>query len=122
MPASISVASDPAMIKEIVDTFKEAMLTSEKNRKEDTKELAQTIIALQSKMVQTMINKNKSFSATGGSSIGGGYDGSQLESIVDAISKAQSELIKELAQTQTKELSLLIGNVLKEIQQMSNKS
>lgn len=121
IPANISVASDPEMIKEIVETFKEAMVTSEKNRKEDTKELAQTIIALQSKMVQAVMSKNRTFSS-GSATGGGGYNSSDLESIVETISKAQSELIKDLASTQTKELTTLIGNVLKEIQQMSTQS
>ena len=117
--ATVSVASSPEMIKEIANVFKEAMVASEKNRKEDTKELAQTIVALQSKMAQTMMSKPI---VTSSGEIVSGYNPSQLEDAVVNITKAQSELIKELAHTQTQELSQLISNVLKEIQQMSTQS
>ena len=115
-PASVTVASDPEMIKEIVSAFKEAIVTSEKNRKEDTKELAQTIIALQSKLTQTMLGKQP---AGGDNSLG---NATRLEEIVAGITQAQSQLIKDMAQAQTQELSELISRVLKEIQQMSTQT
>lgn len=115
-PASVTVASDPEMIKEIVSAFKEAIVTSEKNRKEDTKELAQTIIALQSKLTQTMLGKQP----VGGD--GGLGSATRLEEIVAGITQAQSQLIKDMAQAQTQELSQLISRVLKEIQQMSTQT
>ena len=116
-PASVTVASDPEMIKEIVSAFKEAIVTSEKNRKEDTKELAQTIIALQSKLTQTMLGKQPV--GGDGSSFG---NATHLEEIVAGITQAQSQLIKDMAQAQTQELSELISRVLKEIQQMSTQT
>lgn len=116
-PASVTVASDPEMIKEIVSAFKEAIVTSEKNRKEDTKELAQTIIALQSKLTQTMLGKQPV--GGDGSSFG---NTTHLEEIVAGITQAQSQLIKDMAQAQTQELSELISRVLKEIQQMSTQT
>jgi len=113
-PTAVTVASDPEMVKGIVDAFKEAIVTSEKNRKEDTKELAQTIVALQSKLTQTLLDKK------GISTVSYGEGASpQLDEIISGISKAQGELIKEMAQAQTQELSQLISGVLKEIQKMS---
>ena len=56
-PTVVSVANDPALIKGIVDALKEAMITSEKNRKEDTKELIQTLMDLQNKLVQSVLEK-----------------------------------------------------------------
>ena len=145
-PTVVSVANDPAMIKGIVDAFKEAIITSEKNRKEDTKELAQTIVALQSKLMQSMMAKMPTTPAqnptveaksatvettkvttvetrvTSSNEASGGIQASQLEDIVAGISRAQSQLIKEMAATQTEQLSQLISKVLKEIQQMSTQT
>ena len=113
-PSAVTVASDPEMVKGIVDAFKEAIVTSEKNRKEDTKELAQTIVALQSKLTQTLLDKKGISTVTYSEGTS-----PQLDEIISGISKAQGELIKEMAQAQTQELSQLISGVLKEIQKMS---
>ena len=140
-PTVVSVANDPQMIKGIVDAFKEAIITSEKHRKEDTKELAQTIVALQSKVMQDMMNKMSNQSTASASRVEtkvttvetkvmnaeatnnqSGFQLSQLEDVVAGISKAQGELIKDMAQSQTEQLSQLISKVLKEIQQMSTQT
>jgi len=112
--ADISTAGGANVVKGIVDAFKEVIKTSEKHRKEDTKELAQTIVALQGSMMDrqvvtpegVIVNSNEP----------------KLDDIITGISRAQSELIKELAHAQTQELSQLISSVLKEIQQMSVKT
>lgn len=140
-PTVVSVANDPQMIKGIVDAFKEAIITSEKHRKEDTKELAQTIVALQSKVMQDMMNKMSNQTTANASRVEtkvttvetkvmnaeatsnqSGFQLSQLEDVVAGISKAQGELIKDMAQSQTEQLSQLISKVLKEIQQMSTQT
>ena len=115
---SVTIASDPNMVQGIVEAFKEAMVTSEKNRKEDTKELAQTIVALQSKLTQTILDKNSG----GISALGSSTTTTNLDEVISGISKAQGELIKEVAQIQTKELSQIISDVLKEIQKMSTQN
>lgn len=116
--APVRNTSDPEIIKGIVEAFKEVIETSEKNRKEDTKELAQTIVALQSKLMQSAGGR-----VGPGASVASGVDNlPRLEEIIAGISKAQGELIKEMAQAQTQELSQLISRVLKEIQQMSTQT
>jgi len=114
---AVTIASDPNMVQGIVEAFKEAMITSEKNRKEDTKELAQTIVALQSKLTQTIRDKN-----SGNVVNTAAPQPANLDEIISSISKAQGELIKEVAQVQTKELSQIISDVLKEIQKMSTQN
>ena len=96
---SSSLGNNPEAVREIAKTFKEAIISSEKNRKEDTKELAQTIVALQSRLTQTIMEKQTKTS-----------------------SLAQSQMIKDLAEIQTKEFSQIITQALKEIRQMSNDS
>ncbi len=122
MGGSVVVNSDPAAIQGIVDAFKDAIISSEKNRKEDTKELAQTLIALQSRLTQSILERQPVPVSVG--------EGGEIihapmpavDELVAGITKAQTELITELAHTQTQELSTLISNVLKEIQQMSTQS
>ncbi|MBR1605339.1 MAG: hypothetical protein IJ660_04450 [Alphaproteobacteria bacterium] len=93
----VQSAASPEMAHEIAKAFKEALVTSDKNRKEDTKELAQTLMALQSKLTQTILEKqNKN------------------------TTESQSELIKTITHTQTQEFSAIISQALKEIRQMSN--
>lgn len=96
---SSSLGNNPEAVREIAKAFKEAIISSEKNRKEDTKELAQTIVALQSRLTQTIMEKQTKTSSV-----------------------AQSQMIKDLAETQTKEFSQIITQALKEIRQMSNDS
>lgn len=119
---SVVVNSDPAAIQGIVDAFKDAIISSEKNRKEDTKELAQTLIALQSRLTQSILERQPVpvNVGEGGEIIHAPMPA--VDELVAGITKAQTELIKELAHTQTQELSTLISNVLKEIQQMSTQS
>lgn len=90
---------NPEAVREMVTAFKEAIVSSEKNRKEDTKELAQTIVALQSRLTQTILEKQTKTSSV-----------------------TQSQMIKDLAETQTKEFSQIITQALREIRQMSNDS
>lgn len=119
---SVVVNSDPAAIHEIVGAFKDAIISSEKNRKEDTKELAQTLIALQSRLTQSILERQPVPVSVG--------EGGEIvhapmpavDEMIAGITKAQTELITELAHTQTQELSALISGVLKEIQQMSTQS
>lgn len=99
---AVTIASDPNMVQGIVEAFKEAMITSEKNRKEDTKELAQTIVALQSKLTQTILDKN-----SGNVVNTAAPQPANLDEIISSISKAQGELIKEVAQVQTLVMQLL---------------
>lgn len=118
--SSITVANDPEMVKGIVEAVRDAIVTSNRHRKEDTKELAQTIIALQSKLTQTLMSNGNIPSAE--SQEGGVNSSSNLDKIISGISHAQSELIKEMTQAQTQELSQILSGVLKEIQQMSTQS
>ena len=93
----VQSAASPEMAHEIAKAFKDALVTSDKNRKEDTKELAQTLMALQSKLTQTILEKQSKNTT-----------------------ESQSELIKTITHTQTQEFSAIISQALKEIRQMSN--
>ena len=143
-PISSTVTADGDFAKEIASALKEAISVTDDNRKKDSENLTKAIIDSQNKLAEIMaqnnsanieaqnrlaqmlVQNNTANTATNANAnniqINTAATFPPVEEMISGIVKVQSELFKEMAKTQTSELSAIISLALKESQQLSTQS
>ncbi len=145
-PISSTVTADASFAKEIASAIKEAINVTDDSRKKDSENLTKAIIDSQNKLAEIMAQNNsanieaqnrlaqmlvQNNTANNASSSNNNANNIQIntaatfppvEEMISGIVKVQSELFKEMAKTQTTELSAIISLALKESQQLSTQS
>ena len=143
-PISSTVTADGDFAKEIASALKEAISVTDDNRKKDSENLTKAIIDSQNKLAEIMAQNNSanieaqnrlaqmlvqnntannaSSSNANNIQINTAATFPPVEEMISGIVKVQSELFKEMAKTQTSELSAIISLALKESQQLSTQS
>jgi len=145
-PISSTLTADDSFAKEIASALKEAIAATDDNRKKESQELTRAIVDSQNKLAEIMVQNNSATqeaqnrlaqmlvqnnTANSATSSNNNANNIQIntaatfppvEEMVRGIVKVQSELFKEMAKTQTSELSAIITLALKESQQLSTQS
>ena len=145
-PISSTLTADDSFAKEIASALKEAIAATDDNRKKESQELTRAIVDSQNKLAEIMVQNNSATleaqnrlaqmlvqnnTANSATSSNNNANNIQIntaatfppvEEMVSGIVKVQSELFKEMAKTQTSELSAIITLALKESQQLSTQS
>ena len=143
-PISSTVTADETFAKEIASAIKDALNTNEDQRKQDSELLTKAIIDSQNKLAEIMVKNNTanieaqnklaqmlvqnntannaSNSNANNIQINTAATFPPVEEMISGIVKVQSELFKEMAKSQTTELSAIISLALKESQQLSTQS
>ena len=143
-PISSTVTADGDFAKEIASALKEAISVTDDNRKKDSENLTKAIIDSQNKLAEIMAQNNSANieaqnrlaqmlvqNNTANTANNANANNIQIntaatfppvEEMISGIVKVQSELFKEMAKTQTSELSAIISLALKESQQLSTQS
>ena len=140
------MTADDSFAKEIASALKEAIAATDDNRKKESQELTRAIVDSQNKLAEIMVQNNSATleaqnrlaqmlvqnnTANSATSSNNNANNIQIntaatfppvEEMVSGIVKVQSELFKEMAKTQTSELSAIITLALKESQQLSTQS
>ena len=141
-PISSTVTADEGFAREIASAIKEAISETDDSRKKDSQEITKAIIESQNKLAeimaqnnsanieaqnrlaQMMVQNNTANNASNANNIQINTAATfpPVEEMINGIVKVQSELFKEMAKTQTSELSAIISLALKESQQLSTQS
>ena len=145
-PISSTLTADDSFAKEIASALKEAIAATDDNRKKESQALTRAIVDSQNKLAEIMVQNNSATleaqnrlaqmlvqnnTANSATSSNNNANNIQIntaatfppvEEMVSGIVKVQSELFKEMAKTQTSELSAIITLALKESQQLSTQS
>ena len=145
-PISSTLTADDSFAKEIASALKEAIAATDDNRKKESQELTRAIVDSQNKLAEIMVQNSSATleaqnrlaqmlvqnnTANNATSSNNNANNIQIntaatfppvEEMVSGIVKVQSELFKEMAKTQTRELSAIISLALKESQQLSTQS
>ena len=143
-PISSTVTADGDFAKEIASALKDAIAVTDDNRKKESETLTKAIIDSQNKLAEIMAQNNSanieaqnrlaqmlvqnntannaSSSNANNIQINTAATFPPVEEMISGIVKVQSELFKEMAKTQTTELSSIISLALKESQQLSTQS
>ena len=110
------------------------MKFSESARQNETRELTNAILESQNKLAQMLVQNNQAQAAANVSNTTATANNNAnniqinttpfppIEDIVSGIVRAQSQLFREMAETQTKELSAIISVALKESHQLSTQA
>ena len=145
-PISSTFTADASFAKEIASALKEAIAANDDIRKKDSEAVTQAIVSSQNKLAEIMAQNNKANieaqnrlaqmlvqnnTAANASSSNNNANNIQIntaatfppvDEMLNGIVKIQSELFREMAKTQTSELSSIITLALKESQQLSTQS
>ena len=145
-PISSTFTADASFAKEIALALKEAIAANDDIRKKDSEAVTQAIVSSQNKLAEIMAQNNKANieaqnrlaqmlvqnnTAANASSSNNNANNIQIntaatfppvDEMLNGIVKIQSELFREMAKTQTSELSSIITLALKESQQLSTQS
>lgn len=145
-PISSTFTADASFAKEIASALKEAIAANDDIRKKDSEAVTQAIVSSQNKLAEIMTQNNKANieaqnrlaqmlvqnnTAANASSSNNNANNIQIntaatfppvDEMLNGIVKIQSELFREMAKTQTSELSSIITLALKESQQLSTQS
>ena len=145
-PISSTFTADESFAKEIASALKEAIAANDDIRKKDSEAVTQAIVSSQNKLAEIMAQNNKANieaqnrlaqmlvqnnTAANASSSNNNANNIQIntaatfppvDEMLNGIVKIQSELFREMAKTQTSELSSIITLALKESQQLSTQS
>ena len=145
-PISSTFTADASFAKEIASALKEAIAANDDIRKKDSEAVTQAIVSSQNKLAEIMAQNNKANieaqnrlaqmlvqnnTAANASSSNNNANKIQIntaatfppvDEMLNGIVKIQSELFREMAKTQTSELSSIITLALKESQQLSTQS
>ena len=145
-PISSTFTADASFAKEIALALKEAIAANDDIRKKDSEAVTQAIVSSQNKLTEIMAQNNKANieaqnrlaqmlvqnnTAANASSSNNNANNIQIntaatfppvDEMLNGIVKIQSELFREMAKTQTSELSSIITLALKESQQLSTQS
>jgi len=145
-PVSSTLTADASFAKEIASALKEAITATDDSRKKESQELTKAIVDSQNKLAEIMVQSNSATleaqnrlaqmlvqnnTANNATSSNNNANNIQIntaatfppiEDMVSGIVKVQSELFREMAKTQTSELSSIITLALKESQQLSTQS
>ena len=143
---SSTFTADASFAKEIASALKEAIAANDDIRKKDSEAVTQAIVSSQNKLAEIMAQNNKANieaqnrlaqmlvqnnTAANASSSNNNANNIQIntaatfppvDEMLNGIVKIQSELFREMAKTQTSELSSIITLALKESQQLSTQS
>ncbi len=126
--ASGKIVADASFAKEFASVFKEAMLYTEANRKKESEQLTKAILSSQNALAKMVLQNNTAAASNSSNNnanniqINTAATFPPIEDMISGIVKAQSELFREMAKTQTEELSSIISLALKESQQMSTQT
>ena len=145
-PISSTFTADASFAKVIASALKEAIAANDDIRKKDSEAVTQAIVSSQNKLAEIMAQNNKANieaqnrlaqmlvqnnTAANASSSNNNANNIQIntaatfppvDEMLNGIVKIQSELFREMAKTQTSELSSIITLALKESQQLSTQS
>ena len=121
-----AAGGDPNLAREIVSALKEVMVSSDNQRRQESAQLAKAIVESQGKIAKMLVQNNTANNAANNNAnniqINTAASFPPVDEIVKGIAKTQLALFREMAQTQTKEISAIISVALKESQQLSSQS